>query len=93
MENADLSTLANEIIQNVGGTENIEGLNSCITRLRFYLKDDNLVNKEELESLDQVRTVIKGYDQYQVVIGEKVKEIYDIIISEHSVKPITRKPS
>lgn len=93
MENADLSTLANEIVQNVGGTENIEGLNSCITRLRFYLKDDNLVNKEELESLDQVRTVIKGYDQHQVVIGEKVKEIYDIIISKHSVKPITRKPN
>ncbi|MEI0603664.1 beta-glucoside-specific PTS transporter subunit IIABC [Brachyspira alvinipulli] len=69
-------TLAKEIIKNIGGKENINSLNHCITRLRFKLKDENKANDEVLKKMDGVVTVMKSGGQYQVVIGNHVAEVY-----------------
>lgn|GEM_PF-1634067 len=41
--------LAEEIVQAIGGKENIHGLTHCITRLRFKLKDENKALDEKAE--------------------------------------------
>ncbi|WP_170942545.1 PTS transporter subunit EIIB, partial [Clostridioides difficile] len=41
--------LAQEIVNNVGGKENISGLVHCITRLRFTLKDESIANDNVLK--------------------------------------------
>lgn len=41
--------LAEEIVNHVGGSENISDLTHCVTRLRFHLKDDSLPNDEVLK--------------------------------------------
>ncbi len=42
--------LAQEIVKNVGGKENISGLVHCITRLRFTLKDESIANDNVLKT-------------------------------------------
>lgn len=69
--------LANEIVKNVGGKNNISSLSHCVTRLRFILKDESIANDDVLKNMDGVVTVIKSAGQYQVVIGNHVPDVYD----------------
>ena len=69
--------LAKTILQYVGGKDNVESLTHCVTRLRFQLIDESIANDEALKNLDGVVTVIKSSGQYQVVIGNHVKDVYN----------------
>ena len=68
--------LAKEILENVGGKENINSLTHCVTRLRFRLKDESKANDEALKNNPGVVTVMKSAGQYQVVIGNHVPLLY-----------------
>lgn len=72
--------LAKEIVQHVGGEKNISSLVHCATRLRFKLKDKNKANKQALEEMDGVLSVVQGGGQYQVVVGSHVADVYKEII-------------
>lgn len=69
--------LAKEILENVGGKENINSLTHCITRLRFRLKDESKANDEALKNNPVVVTVMKSAGQYQVVIGNHVPAVFE----------------
>lgn len=69
--------LAQDIVVNVGGKENVSGLVHCITRLRFTLKDESMAQDEILKNMDGVITVMKSSGQYQVVIGNHVPEVFE----------------
>lgn len=71
------TNLAQTIVKNVGGKDNIISLKHCITRLRFQLKDESLANDDVLKKTDGVVTVMKAGGQYQVVIGNQVAEVFD----------------
>lgn len=73
MDNTDL---AKEILKNIGGKSNITSLTHCVTRLRFKLLNNNNVNRENIKKLEGVLGVVESGGQYQVVIGNKVGEIY-----------------
>ena len=75
--------LARIIIQNVGGRQNIIGLTHCITRLRFKLRDESKANTEVLKATDGIVTVIQSGGQYQVVIGNHVPDVYEVVC-EHA---------
>lgn len=68
--------LAKQIVEHVGGSENVISLTHCITRLRFKLRDEKKADDEYLKNLDGVVTVMKSGGQYQVVIGNKVADVY-----------------
>lgn len=72
--------LAKSIIENVGGTKNINSLTHCVTRLRFKLKDESKANTEVLKKMDGIVTVIKSGGQYQVVIGNHVPDVYQEVV-------------
>jgi len=74
--------LAKDIIAHVGGKENIDSVIHCFTRLRFYLKDENLAETEQMQNLDGVIDVMKSGGQYQVIIGDGVKDVYDAVIDQ-----------
>lgn len=73
--------LAKEIVKNVGGRDNIIGLNHCITRLRFKLKDESVANDEILKNMEDIVTVMKSGGQYQVVIGNHVPDVYADVVT------------
>ena len=72
--------LAESIIENVGGEENIKSVIHCITRLRFKLKDENKAKTLELNEIEGVLTVVQSSGQYQVVIGSHVSDVHKAIL-------------
>ncbi|MGM0219291.1 beta-glucoside-specific PTS transporter subunit IIABC [Enterococcus sp. AZ126] len=72
--------LAETIVTEVGGKENIISLTHCVTRLRFKLKDESKANDETIKQLEGVVTVMKSGGQYQVVIGNHVSDVYEDVI-------------
>lgn len=74
--------LATFIIKNVGGESNINSLIHCITRLRFYLKDEALANDEVLKGQRGILDVKHAAGQYQVVIGNEVTNVYDAVMKQ-----------
>ncbi|KRL84745.1 glucose PTS transporter subunit IIA [Ligilactobacillus apodemi] len=74
--------LADVIIENVGGKENVNNLIHCITRLRFYLKDEKLANDDVLRNTDGVIDVMHASGQYQVVIGNEVTNVFDAVMKK-----------
>ena len=77
----DYNRSAKEILDNIGGKDNIESLTHCFTRLRFVLKDENKAKKEVIEQVEGVISVVLSGGQYQVVCGAKVTNIYEALIS------------
>ena len=73
----DYRKLAETIISNVGGKDNVKDVSHCMTRLRFGLKDNTKVNTVELEKLDDVMRVVVIGGQYQIVLGGIVDEVFE----------------
>lgn len=70
-------SLAAEIIRFAGGSENIDSVHHCQTRLRFKLIDDSRADTDSIMKLDKVVQVINKGGMYQVVIGMDVADVYD----------------
>lgn len=70
------NNLAKDILQHVGGEQNVSSLVHCATRLRFKLRDTEKANKAALENNSGVLSVVESGGQFQVVIGSHVPEVY-----------------
>lgn len=79
-EHAQLDAAARDIVEGVGGAGNIRKVIHCITRLRFYLKDEALADDSAVIDIDEVIDVARAAGQYQVVIGPKVGQVYEAIV-------------
>lgn len=91
----DMKKLAAELVEKVGGKENISGITHCVTRLRFVVKDADKVDVEGIKNLDGVLDLILSSGQHQVVIGPKVDEAYKEVIAlvgDTGVAPVADKP-
>ncbi|OQS31032.1 PTS beta-glucoside transporter subunit IIABC [Chromobacterium haemolyticum] len=74
-----MDTLAKQIVAEVGGKDNILSLEHCATRLRFKLRDSRRAHAETLNSLPDILMVLESGGQFQVVIGNRVAEVYQAI--------------
>lgn len=74
--------LASFIIKNVGGKDNINNVIHCITRLRFYLKDESKANDDVLKNQRGILDIMHASGQYQVVIGNEVTNVFDAVIKQ-----------
>ena len=79
-KNVDYNALGKDIVKNVGGAGNVDNVIHCITRVRFYLKDDNKANDQTIKDMRGVLDVAKAGGQYQVVIGPAVNDVYDAVV-------------
>src|SRR5699024_2859485 len=82
----DNNKLAREIIDLVGGTENVNSVTHCVTRLRFKLKNHDKADREALEEHEGVVTVREASGQFQVVIGNHVPDVYKAVVTEGGFK-------
>ncbi len=81
-----------QIVQAVGGKENIIAATHCVTRLRFALKDEGKVNKEALENIDIVKGSFSVNGQFQVVIGQGlVDKVYNEMIEMTEIGRATKQ--
>ena len=72
----DYASVAKKILQRVGGKENVISLVHCMTRLRFTLKDESIVDDEAVKKTKGVMGVMKKAGQYQIIIGNDVANVY-----------------
>lgn len=70
----------NQLINLIGGAENIASVSHCITRLRFVLHTPENANPKEIENLPMVKGCFTNAGQFQVVIGTNVDMYYQALI-------------
>ncbi|MBO0454887.1 PTS transporter subunit EIIC [Candidatus Enterococcus murrayae] len=74
--------LAKEIIQGLGGTDNVNSAVHCATRLRFDLKNSEAADIDRLKSIEGVVGVNPTPTQLQVIIGSHVGEVFEEVIRQ-----------
>lgn len=77
---------AKEIINLLGGKENVINVTHCATRLRFILKDNQKADKTAIKSVQGVLTVIEAGGQLQVVIGNQVGDAYREVLQRVNIE-------
>lgn len=82
----DLNRLADQIVEKIGGRENISSVTHCVTRLRFILNDKDRADTEAIKALEGVLGVVYGSGQYQVILGANLFPVFERIIKNYDVK-------
>lgn len=75
----DYHKTAEMLVHELGGDENISNVSHCATRLRFILKDESRVNKDKVAKIPGVITTVSAGGQFQVVIGNHVRDAYNFV--------------
>lgn len=68
---------AKDLLEYIGGKENIGAVTHCATRMRFVLQDPSLAKKDKIESIKSVKGVFSQAGQFQVIIGNDVSIFYN----------------
>lgn len=77
MAKKDYKKIASDIIQAVGGEDNIASASHCMTRLRLHLKNESKLNAEEAKKIPGVLNLIQQNGEDQFVIGQDVAQLYE----------------
>ena len=88
---AKYQDIVQRIVDLVGGTSNIALVAHCVTRLRFTVKDKSLVKQKEVDALSGVVGSQWLGDQFQVIVGTGVEEVYHELCATYHLaeeKPI-----
>ncbi len=75
----DFEKLADTILKEIGGEENIAGFTHCATRLRFTLKDEGKADEQLLKSTRGILGIAKSGGQFQLIIGNEVAKAFKAI--------------
>ena len=79
----DNKQIAKEVIEALGGRENVNSVAHCATRLRVMVKDENKINKEKAENIEKVQGAFFNSGQYQIIFGTgTVNKIYDEVVAQ-----------
>ncbi|MNH86095.1 PTS system beta-glucoside-specific EIIBCA component [compost metagenome] len=95
-ENRDI---AKEVIQAVGGQENIASFAHCATRLRIMVHDKEKINQKQVENIDKVKGAFFNSGQFQIIFGtgtvnriyEEVEKLGIVGTSKEDLKSQTKK--
>ncbi|KAF1297526.1 PTS beta-glucoside transporter subunit EIIBCA [Enterococcus sp. JM4C] len=76
-----------QIIELVGGKDNVKAVVHCMTRLRFTLKDVNRAQTEAIKNMDGVIDVVSNNVAYQIIVGTHVNDVYKELIDLLGLQP------
>ncbi len=65
----DYAKIASQVIEHVGGKQNIKSVQHCATRLRLQLKDNDLRNEDAVSDIEGVKGVFLTQSQFQIIFG------------------------
>lgn len=87
----DYSKLSKNILENVGGIDNINFIEHCATRLRIHFNKKNEINEEAIKQLDDIAGVVTKPGQLQIIIGPQVHDVYNSFLDVTGWQPNTTK--
>lgn len=70
---------ASQILDGLGGKENISSLTNCATRLRMELHDNSIIDEAKIKGAGAVGVTKSGKHNAQVIIGTQVQQVADEI--------------
>lgn len=82
MAKKNYDQLAVEILELIGGKDNISNFVHCMTRLRFNLKDNSRANMDEIKKLNGIVGAQWSNDQLQIIIGSSVADVYAVVCAK-----------
>lgn len=84
--------LLKDIVENVGGINNIRSATNCMTRMRIRLNDESKVDHESLEDVEGVMGVVDA-ETLQIVVGPgTAKKVTDLLKSDYKIPEDSEKP-
>lgn len=82
MVKENFKNIATDILNSVGGKDNISDIYHCATRLRIVVNNPDLVDQEKLKKVDGIKGVVIKGQEIQNFIGTKVNEYYSKLVPE-----------
>ena len=82
MVKENFKNIATDILNSVGGKDNISDIYHCATRLRIVVNNPDLVDQEKLKKVDGIKGVVIKGQEIQSFIGTKVNEYYSKLVPE-----------
>lgn len=82
---------AKDLLQAVGGKENIAAVSHCATRLRFVLNDETKADKKKIESISAVKGIFTNAGQFQVIIGNEVPTFYNDFVAVSGIEGVSKE--
>lgn len=77
--------MAKEIMEKVGGKENVTHCTHCATRLRFMVADKGKIDTDGLKKVNGVLGIVWQSEQLQIIIGQSVGSVYDAVCNTFSL--------
>ncbi|EPY6466400.1 PTS transporter subunit EIIB [Clostridium sporogenes] len=66
-----------QLLEYIGGKENISAVTHCATRMRFVLQDTKKADIKNIEKIKSVKGVFTQAGQFQVIVGNEVSTFYN----------------
>lgn len=79
-----------ELLEYVGGKENIQAVSHCVTRMRFVLVDPSKADKDKIEKMKCVKGTFTQAGQFQVIIGNEVSDFYNDFIKVSGIQETSK---
>lgn len=86
-KNMNYVEMSKQVLEAVGGLENISFVEHCATRLRIHYRNKKLVDIEAIKGIDKVVGVVDKTGQIQIIIGPSVHEAYNDFLEVSGYKP------
>lgn len=78
----DNTQIAKEVIEALGGRDNVRSVAHCATRLRVMVVDEAKIDKDKAENIEKVQGAFFNSGQYQLIFGTgTVNKIYDEVVA------------
>ncbi len=84
------SSEAKELLDLVGGKENIAAVSHCITRMRFVLNDPAKADIKKIEAMKVVKGSFTQSGQFQVIIGNAVADFYNDFTEVSGIEGVSK---
>src|SRR5699024_8076948 len=81
---------AEELLELVGGKQNIAAVTHCVTRMRFVLNDPAAANVSKIEAMKVVKGTFTQAGQFQVIIGNTVSDFYNDFTSVAGIEGVSK---
>lgn len=81
---------AQQLLELVGGKENIAAVTHCITRMRFVLNDPSIADVKKIEAMKVVKGSFTQAGQFQVIIGNTVADFYNDFIAVSGIEGVSK---
>ncbi|MGT2742855.1 PTS system trehalose-specific EIIBC component [Streptococcus plurextorum] len=82
---------AKELLELVGGKDNVMAVTHCATRMRFVLNDQSKADAKAIENLDPVKGTFTNAGQFQVIIGNEVPIFYNDFTAVSGIEGVSKE--